>query len=96
MAYGVLRLLPWEFGKLTPGEFHQALDGFEQGQKLRMRQMACLAAWLINGIGSPKRAIQISDLIKDGPKAEKRKQGNLREEHDKLVSEIKALMRKEP
>jgi hypothetical protein len=43
LAYGELRLMPWEFGRLTPREFRWRLAGYERGWE----RAAQLVRWIV-------------------------------------------------
>ena len=49
MAYGVLGLLPWEFGEFTPAEFEQKLKGFNWKME---KQHKMTASWLAVVVGT--------------------------------------------
>lgn len=84
-AYGILRLLPWDFGRMTPGEFGAACRGKEQEQRAQYGLAAWAVANLINHALGPKKPIQPCDLMKSldpDPKPMKR---NLREDHERIL-----------
>ena len=89
-AYGILHLLPWDFGRMTPGEFRSAMDGFEQHQRAEMRRSAWIVANLINGINPQKGArITVEDLLPE-PKQQTPNeiQESPRESHERLKREF--------
>lgn len=63
MAFGPLNLRPWEFGWLTPGEFHQLADGYQWRQKEEARGRIALA-WHIAALSRQKRLPPLERLLK--------------------------------
>lgn len=86
-AYGILHLLPWDFGRMTPGEYRAAIDGIEQHQRIEMRRTAWTVAQLINGINPQKDPVTVEDLL---PERDDRNETNEtpREAHERLKREF--------
>ena len=89
-AYGILHLLPWDFGRMTPGEFRSAMDGFEQHQRAEMRRSAWIVANMINGINPQKdTVITVDDLLPDLDRQNRNEpHESPREAHEKLKREF--------
>ena len=88
VAYGPLGLKPWEFGRLTVGEFAQLAEGYLW--RIRQEQIfsAGVAASIINCC-SPnklKRPVTVEMLL--GKEPEKAQGKNTREEMNKLLSTV--------
>lgn len=58
-----MALKPWEFGRLTPGELYELIDGWEEREEHERQNLAWLAATIINGVGWRKRAVKMEDLL---------------------------------
>ena len=90
IAYGALALKPWEFGKLTPGELRQLIEGYLWRGEQRQTAGARLVAPIINTCTSHelKRPVTVDMLM--GVDTNKKKQGesNSKTELAKLVAEV--------
>lgn len=65
MAYGPLGLKPWEFGRLTFGEFKQLADGYHWRTKQEQIATAGFVASIINTCTSRdlKRSVTVDMLL---------------------------------
>ena len=90
IAYGALALKPWEFGRLTPGEFRLLIEGYLWRVEQRQTAAARLVAPIINTCASHelKRPVTVDMLM--GVDSNKKKQGesNSKAELAKLVAEV--------
>ena len=90
MAYGALNLKPWEFGRLTPGEFVQLLNGY----KWRMEQKQVLLAQFVSPIINTctnrelKKPVTVEMLLGIERKADKKSNDQAKEEIKKLLAEV--------
>ena len=90
MAYGALNLKPWEFGRLTPGEFLQLLNGY----KWRMEQKQVLLAQFVATIIKKctnrelKKPVTVEMLLGIERKADKKSEDQAKEEIKKLLAEV--------
>ena len=90
IAYGALALKPWEFGKLTPGELRQLIEGYLWRAEQRQTAAARLVAPIINTCTRHelKRPVTVDMLM--GVDTNKKTQGgiNSKAELAKLVAEV--------
>ena len=70
MAYGPLGLKPWEFGRLTFGEFYELAQGYHWRIKEEQRMTAGFVASIINTCTSRdlKRPVTVEMLLGREPK----------------------------
>lgn len=70
MAYGPLGLKPWEFGRLTFGEFQQLADGYHWRTKQEQIATAGFVASIINTCTSRdlKKPVTVDMLLGREPK----------------------------
>ena len=88
MAYGPLGLKPWEFGRLTFGEFYELAQGYHWRIQQEQKMTAGFVASIINTCTSRdlKQAVTVEMLLGQDPakRHEKTK--------DQAKAEIKALL----
>ena len=88
MAYGPLGLKPWEFGRLTVGEFYELAEGYHWRVQQEQKMTAGFVASIINTCTSRdlKKPVTVELLLGYGPaqKQEKTK--------DQVKAEMKALL----
>ena len=88
MAYGPLGLKPWEFGRLTFGEFYELAEGYHWRIRQEQKMTAGFVASIINTCTSRdlKKTVTVELLLgRDlAQKQEKTK--------DQAKAEIKALL----
>jgi len=85
-----LGLKPWEFDRLTPGEFADILEGFNTRQEMEYQRTAWLAANLMNL--HLKRKITPAKLLGKKPKRDTRTKEEKRRELEavkRLFGEVK-------
>jgi hypothetical protein len=81
LAFGPLCLKPWEFWKLTHGEFIDLIEGYNLRTEHEMTRIAVHAAWLINSQPGRKKKVTVKQLLgKDKTMSQENKQA----EFDKL------------
>ena len=70
MAYGPLGLKPWEFGRLTFGEFYELAEGYHWRIKEEQRMTAGFVASIINTCTSRdlKKPVTVDMLLGREPK----------------------------
>ena len=88
MAYGPLGLKPWEFGRLTFGEFYELAEGYHWRTQQEQRMTAGFVASIINTCTSRdlKKPVTVELLLGDGPAKSQEKT------KDKAKAEMKALL----
>ena len=88
MAYGPLGLKPWEFGRLTFGEFYELAEGYHWRTQQEQKMTAGFVASIINTCTSRdlKKPVTVDMLLGYGPaqKQEKTK--------DQAKAEMEALL----
>ena len=88
MAYGPLGLKPWEFGRLTFGEFYELAEGYHWRIQQEQRMTAGFVASIINTCTSRdlKKPVTVELLLGRDPaqKQDKTK--------DQVKAEMKALL----
>ena len=74
IAYGALALKPWEFGRLTPGELAQMVEGYRWRSEERQIAAARMVAPIINTCTSHelKRPVTVEMLMGIQPAKKKR------------------------
>ena len=90
MAYGALNLKPWEFGRLTPGEFVQLLKGYKWRMEQKQVLLAQFAAPIINTCTNRelKKPVTVEMLLGIEHKADKKSNDQAKEEIKKLLAEV--------
>jgi len=93
IAYGALALKPWEFGRLTPGEFQELVEGYLWRTQERQIEAARFVAPIINTCTSYelKRPVTVEMLLGKDPKTKEhseKTQGEVKTELAKLVAEV--------
>lgn len=90
MAYGPLGLKPWEFERLTFGEFKQLADGYQWRTKQEQIMAAGFVASIINTCTSRdlKKTVTVEMLIGQEPKEKQEKT------KDQARAEMKDLLSK--
>ena len=88
MAYGPLGLKPWEFGRLTFGEFYELAEGYHWRTQQEQKMTAAFVASIINTCTSRdlKRAVTVDMLLGCGPAQKQEKT------QDQVKTEMKALL----
>ena len=88
MAYGPLGLKPWEFGRLTFGEFYELAEGYHWRVQQEQKMTAGFVASIINTCTSRdlKRAVTVDMLLGCGPAQKQEKT------QDQVKTEMKALL----
>ena len=88
MAYGPLGLRPWEFGRLTFGEFAQLAEGQHWRMREEQRMSAAFVASIINTCTSRdlKKPVTVDMLLGYGPAKSQDKT------KDQAKAEMKALL----
>ena len=88
MAYGPLGLKPWEFGRLTFGEFYELAEGHHWRMREEQRMTAGFVASIINTCTSRdlKKAVTVDMLLGYGPAKIQDKT------KDQAKAEMKALL----
>ena len=88
MAYGPLALKPWEFGRLTFGEFYELAEGYHWRTQQEQKMTAGFVASIINTCTSRdlKRAVTVDMLLGCGPAQKQEKT------QDQVKAEMKALL----
>ena len=71
-AYEELRLMPWDFWRLTPREFNAMVEGHRKRKRAQLRQEANWVAILANSMGHLKRQMRVEDLIGMEPEERER------------------------
>ena len=88
VAYGPLALKPWEFGRLSFGEFYELAEGYHWRTQQEQKMTAGFVASIINTCTSRdlKKPVTVELLLGYGPaqKQEKTK--------DQAKAEMKALL----
>lgn len=64
--------MPWEFGRLTPGEFSQLVDGYRARREANARDRVELA-WLAAQLARQKKIPPLQRLLPRGAEDEGRK-----------------------
>ena len=90
MAYGALNLKPWEFGRLTPGEFVQLLNGYKWRMEQKQVLLAQFVAPIINTCTNRelKKPVTVEMLLGIERKADKKSNDQAKEELKKLLAEV--------
>lgn len=93
MAYGALALNPWEFGKLTPCELQQMIDGYLWRSQRQEREIARFVALIINTCSSYelKQPVTVDLLLgtrKNKKTGEKTTAEQARAELDALIAKV--------
>ncbi len=88
MAYGPLGLKPWEFGRLTFGEFYELAEGYHWRTQQEQRMTAGFVASIINTCTSRdlKKPVTVELLLGYGPAQSQEKT------KDQAKAEMKALL----
>ena len=88
MAYGPLGLKPWEFGRLTFGEFYELAEGYHWRIQQEQKMTAGFVASIINTCTSRdlKSAVTVEMLLGRDPAKSQEKT------KDQAKAEIKALL----
>ena len=70
MAYGPLALKPWEFGRLTFGEFYELAEGYHWRTQQEQKMTAGFVASIINTCTSRdlKKPVTVDMLLGREPK----------------------------
>ena len=91
MAYGPLGLKPWEFARLTFGEFAQLAEGQHWRMREEQRMSAAFVASIINTCTTRdlKRAVTVETLLGQHPaKSPERTKGQVKAEMKALLAEV--------
>ena len=74
MAYGPLGLKPWEFGRLTFGEFYELAEGYHWRSKQEQIMAAGFVASIINTCTARelKKPVTVEMLLGKEPKEKQR------------------------
>jgi len=93
IAYGALALKPWEFGRLTPGEFQELVEGYLWRTQERQIEAARFVAPIINACTSYdlKQPVTVEMLLGKDPKTKEQSektQDEVKIELAKLVAEV--------
>ena len=74
VAYGPLELKPWEFGRLTFGEFYALAEGYHWRTRQEQTMAAGFVASIINTCTSRdlKKPVTVDMLLGREPKAKQR------------------------
>ena len=88
VAYGPLALKPWEFGRLSFGEFYELAEGYHWRIQQEQRMTAGFVASIINTCTSRdlKQAVTVEMLLGRDPAKSKDKT------KDQVKAEMKALL----
>ena len=88
MAYGPLGLKPWEFGRLTFGEFYELAEGYHWRIQQEQRMTAGFVASIINTCTSRdlKKPVTVDMLLGYDPAQKQEKT------QDQAKAEMKALL----
>jgi len=87
VAYGPLALKPWEFGRLTFGEFYELAQGYQWRSKEEQIRIAGFVASIINTCTSRdlKRSVTVEMLL---GKEQKEKPVVTKEEAEKQLADL--------
>ena len=90
IAYGALDLKPWEFGKLTAGEFLDLLRGYKWRMEQKQILLASFVAPVINTCTNRelKKPVTVEMLLGIERKADKKSNDQAKEEIKKLLAEV--------
>jgi len=90
LAYGALQLKPWEFGRLTPGEFIALLEGYKWRMEQRQILLAQFVAPIINTCANRelKKPVTVEMLLGREPKGEKKSSEQAKDELKQLLAEV--------
>lgn len=96
-AYGALELKPWEFGRLTVGEFNAMVEGYKWRTKEKRVFTARFVVPIINACArNLKRPIKLETFLDGKSDAEfemkKRKAANRRKSGKQLKNELSGIM----
>ena len=88
MAYGPLGLKPWEFGRLTFGEFYELAEGYHWRTQQEQKMTAGFVASIINTCTSRdlKKPVTVDMLLGSDPAQSQEKT------KDQAKAEMKALL----
>ena len=88
MAYGPLGLKPWEFGRLSFGEFYELAEGYHWRTQQEQKMTAGFVASIINTCTSRdlKKPVTVDMLLGYGPAQKQEKT------QDQAKAEMKALL----
>lgn len=88
MAYGPLGLKPWEFGRLTFGEFYELAEGYHWRTQQEQKMTAGFVASIINTCTSRdlKKPVTVELLLGYGPAQKQEKT------QDQAKAEMKTLL----
>lgn len=84
LAFGVLHLHPWEFGRYTPREYTEKVKGYFERQRAVRKECAQAVANLMNSTGNFKTPVTVDDLL--GREIPDRKQIDRQEDMEALTS----------
>ena len=91
MAYGPLGLKPWEFGRLTFGEFYELAEGYHWRTQQEQKMTAGFVASIINTCTSRdlKKPVTVELLLGYGPaKSQEKTQDQVKAEMRALLAEV--------
>ena len=88
MAYGPLGLKPWEFGRLSFGEFYELAQGYHWRIQQEQKRTAGFVASIINTCTSRelKKPVTVELLLGYGPAQKQEKT------QDQVKAEMRALL----
>lgn len=95
VAYGPLGLKPWEFGRLTVGEFRAMVEGYNWRSEQRNIFAARFVAPVINGCHSVKlkRPVTVESMLGYDPAKKSREAENRKKSGKQLRAELSGLLR---
>lgn len=93
VAYGALMLKPWEFGRLTVGEFRALVQGYEWREENRRIAWAQFVVPAINACSrNLKKPVTLETILGYDPAQRQREKANENKSGTQLKEELAELM----